>query len=424
MTNAPHGWAWSTLGDVADVLDSRRIPVNAAERATRRGPVPYYGATGQVGWIDAALFDEELVLLGEDGAPFLDPSKPKAYLIDGPSWVNNHAHVLRAGSATTNRFLRYQLDATDYRKHVNGTTRLKLTQGAMREIPFVVPPLTEQERIVMALEEHLSRLEAAGLNLRDAIRRATKLSLQIIESAMHGLGVDAPLERFAIDGGITDGPFGSKLKSSHYTSSGPRVIRLENVGHGAFIDEQTHISESYFDELRKHEALAGDLLVASLVSDRLRACPVPEGLGPAIVKADCIRVRPRADVDVRFLNYALLRPSLGDFVSESVSGVGRTRLGLTNVRRIPVPDAPHAIQRSVADRLDELLSTLRRATAAAAHGLGRIPQLRRTILEQAFSGGLTSQNPDDEPASTLLDRSRAERAATTPQKRRQRVKAH
>jgi hypothetical protein len=77
------------IAEVADILDSRRIPVNAEERAQRRGDVPYFGATGQVGWIDEPLFDEPLVLLGEDGAPFLDPFRSKAYLISGPSWVNN-----------------------------------------------------------------------------------------------------------------------------------------------------------------------------------------------------------------------------------------------------------------------------------------------------------------------------------------------
>src|SRR5437762_9259028 len=92
---ATNGTRKLPLGEVVDILDSRRIPVNSDERAKRVGDVPYYGATGQVGWIDDCIFDEELVLLGEDGAPFLDHTKPKAYMIRGKSWVNNHAHVLR-----------------------------------------------------------------------------------------------------------------------------------------------------------------------------------------------------------------------------------------------------------------------------------------------------------------------------------------
>jgi type I restriction enzyme, S subunit len=76
--------------------------------------VPYYGATGQVGTIDDFLFDEELVLLGEDGAPFLDNTKDKAYMIRGKAWVNNHAHVLRGRPGILNTFLMHQLNVIDY----------------------------------------------------------------------------------------------------------------------------------------------------------------------------------------------------------------------------------------------------------------------------------------------------------------------
>src|ERR1022692_2815118 len=92
MTGA---WESAPLRDCVDVLDHLRVPVNADERSKRPGKIPYYGATGQVGWIDDYLFDEELLLLGEDGAPFFDKSKPIAYLMNGKTWVNNHAHVLR-----------------------------------------------------------------------------------------------------------------------------------------------------------------------------------------------------------------------------------------------------------------------------------------------------------------------------------------
>src|SRR5690606_35413301 len=134
------------------------------------------------------------------------------------------------------------------------------------------------------------------------------------------------LDAVALPEGITDGPFGSKLKSSHYTDAGPRVVRLENIGVGEFIDERTHIDADYFEQLAKHEVRDRDVVVASLVSDRLRACVVPPDLGPSIVKADCIRVRLRPEMDPRFVNNALMRPSLGSFVAEHVRGVGRSRL--------------------------------------------------------------------------------------------------
>src|SRR6266576_2749872 len=134
MTNVlPNGWSTAYLGEVFDILDHLRKPINAAERASRRGNVPYYGATGQVGWIDGFLFDEELILLGEDGAPFLESNKAKAYVIRGRSWVNNHAHVLRALSSLPSSFWKNQLDTVLYAPFVSGTTRLKLPKGRMKQ---------------------------------------------------------------------------------------------------------------------------------------------------------------------------------------------------------------------------------------------------------------------------------------------------
>ncbi len=93
----PANWLWVRLiGGYSECLDSFRKPVNSTERAAREGDIPYYGATGQVGWIDDYLTNENLVLVGEDGAPFFDYLRDKAYLIEGRAWVNNHAHILKS----------------------------------------------------------------------------------------------------------------------------------------------------------------------------------------------------------------------------------------------------------------------------------------------------------------------------------------
>ena len=158
----PEGWEIFNLYELVDILDSERKPVNQNERAKRPGQVPYYGASGQVGTIDKALFDEELVLLGEDGVQFFDPYKQKAYKIQGPAWVNNHAHVLRSHKdAYLPSLLVAFLNQFDYRGRATGTTRLKLTQAAMREIPVLTPPFEEQKVIVEILKEQFTRLEAS-----------------------------------------------------------------------------------------------------------------------------------------------------------------------------------------------------------------------------------------------------------------------
>lgn len=154
----PRGWSSTRLSFITVCLDYMRKPVSETERAQRIADksqtelFPYFGATRQQGWIDDYLFDEDLVLLGEDGVPFLDPLRPKAYLVTGKSWVNNHAHVFRS-ILVSNAYLIYWLNTFDYSGRVAGTTRSKLNQAKALDIPIMLPPLAEQHRIVAKVDE-------------------------------------------------------------------------------------------------------------------------------------------------------------------------------------------------------------------------------------------------------------------------------
>ena len=140
-----------------------RKPINSNERNTRIANkqedelFPYYGATGLVGLIDDYLIDGHDLLLGEDGAPFLDKYAEKAYSINGKWWGNNHAHILEP--LIDLEYLRYYLNQIDYTNYVNGSTRLKLTQSDMKLITILCPPLAEQKRIVDTVRKTFAKLE-------------------------------------------------------------------------------------------------------------------------------------------------------------------------------------------------------------------------------------------------------------------------
>lgn len=172
------------LESLVDILDNQRIPINATDRLARVGDVPYYGATGQVGTIDKALFDETLILLGEDGVPFFDPTKHKAYEISGPSWVNNHAHVLRAKSEKViQRYLLHFLNIFNYSGYVNGATRLKLTQGDMKRIPVPLPSLEKQGVIVEKIDEAFDGIELLKEQIEMEKDHAAALRQSLLSSA-------------------------------------------------------------------------------------------------------------------------------------------------------------------------------------------------------------------------------------------------
>ena len=180
----PEGWVWTALGQIVDIHDHRRRPIKSEDRQKRianRQPnelFPYYGATGKVGFIDGYLFDFPSILLGEDGAPFLDRQRNKAYFVEGKYWVNNHAHIITPQASTISGWLLHSLNFIDYGPHVGGSTRLKLTKADLERIPIPLAPLAEQQRIVARVDalfaeiaEGEAALEAARKGI-DTFRRA------------------------------------------------------------------------------------------------------------------------------------------------------------------------------------------------------------------------------------------------------------
>ena len=165
----PDGWEYKQLEEVADIFDNVRIPLNAQERENRirnkqsSELYPYYGATGQVGLVDEYLLEGKFLLLGEDGAPFLDKNAIKAYPVEGRFWVNNHAHILKPKYDFD--FLMYYLNDLDYKAYVSGSTRLKLTQSAMSKIIVLLPPQQEQCRISQILNRLFEVLDSMAEQL-------------------------------------------------------------------------------------------------------------------------------------------------------------------------------------------------------------------------------------------------------------------
>lgn len=152
-------WKTVQLGDLCEILDTRRKPITKKDRI--HGEYPYYGATGIVDWVVDYIFDEELVLIGEDGAKW-DAGEKTAFIVDGKYWVNNHAHVVKPNTEKLlNKWLTYYLCGIDLKPWVTGMTVPKLNQGQLKSIPIPLPPLAEQERIVAKLDAAFAEIDEA-----------------------------------------------------------------------------------------------------------------------------------------------------------------------------------------------------------------------------------------------------------------------
>lgn len=437
---APTGWDITKLEDVVDILDNKRVPVNAKERETRVGQVPYYGATGQVGWIDDYLFDEELVLLGEDGAPFLEAAKQKAYMIRGKSWVNNHAHVLKARSEIPNAYIKYYLDTVDYHEFVTGTTRLKLNQTAMRRIPIPLAPLEERGRIVAEIEKQFSRLDEAVANLKRVKANLKRYKASVLKAAVEGKLTEdwrkqhpnvepasKLLERILAERRAKwNGRAGHSAPAQPDISSLPELpngwvwVRLDTIAAlkgGITVDKNrksstartvpylrvANVQRGYLDlsEVKEIKAPEADIKDLCLVPgdilfneggdrDKLGRGWVWESqLSECIHQNHVFRARLYlADVSPKLVSWWGNSFGQAYFLREGKQTTNLASINITKLSAFPIPFPPAAEQHQIVAEVERRLSVIEELEAAAQANLTRADRLRQSILHWSFSGAL------------------------------------
>ncbi|HCX51016.1 MAG TPA: restriction endonuclease subunit S [Bacillus sp. (in: Bacteria)] len=160
LKGIPINWDIKKIKYVFDNLDYKRIPLSAEIRGSMRNKIyDYYGASGVIDKVEDYLFDETLILVGEDGANLFSRSTPLAFLAEGKYWVNNHAHILKPKKGNIHYFVNL-LECIDYSIYISGSAQPKLTQDALGNIIIPVPSLEEQDNIVNYLIPKLDRIDS------------------------------------------------------------------------------------------------------------------------------------------------------------------------------------------------------------------------------------------------------------------------
>lgn len=176
------GWTYKKLGEVCEILDSQRKPITKNKRES--GSIPYYGATGLLDYVKDFIFDEKLVLLGEDGAKW-GAGENSSYIIEGKSWVNNHAHALRPKrEIILDEILVYYLNYANLQPFITGVTVPKLNQEKMRSIDIPIYPLSEQQRIVSRLDSAFAHINELKANAEKQVNEARALFQKALSKAM------------------------------------------------------------------------------------------------------------------------------------------------------------------------------------------------------------------------------------------------
>lgn len=179
-----NGWQIYNLPEISENWDYLRRPVTKSDRVP--GDVPYYGASGQVDSVRDHLFDDDLLLISEDGANLLMRTYPIAFSISGKSWVNNHAHILKFDDMATQRLVEYYLNSISLAPWVSGMAQPKLNQKALNSIPIPLPPKSERAKLVGELDDLADRIERLEANQEQRLGALASLKQSLLHRAFTG----------------------------------------------------------------------------------------------------------------------------------------------------------------------------------------------------------------------------------------------
>lgn len=398
MTGIPPGWESTTLGALGRYLNGRAFKKN--EWSTRCRPIiRIQNLTGSGASYNYFEGDVEERYVARPGDLLVSwAATLGAYIWSGPEAVVNQ-HIFKVESNIDRRFHKYLIDYKlgELMEHSHGSGMVHITRGRFDALPVAVPPLEEQQRIVTILDDHLSRLDAAEELMMTSQRRLNVMDRAVIDDVMvrraeeSGWPVVSLGELVGDKRTMTDGPFGSHLTSAHYSAAGAQVVRLQNIGDGQYKEAAAFIPLDHYSSLEKHNVVEGDVVVASLGDNLPRAAVVPDLGGPAIVKADCIRVRLPEQVEAQWVVLACRSSRAKHWARDRLHGVGRQRLGLGGIRDIPVPFPPSpAVRRSALEWMCDQLDNSILLRSDLDQELKRAEALRRSLLAAAFAGELTS----------------------------------
>lgn len=290
------------------------------------------------------------------------------------------------------KFIKYFLSQEWVRQHlasnvsgVGGSlTRTNSKHVEALEIPE--PTREEQEAVVKQIESLFSEIDKGTQELESAKQKLELYRQSVLNATC--CGDEITLEKILTDErGIFDGPFGSNLKSSDYTTSGVRVIRLENIGELRFKDEATYISKKKYESIKKHTVFAGDIVFSSFVAESVRACFIPNNIEFAVNKADCFCLRPNKNlIDPRFLLYQISSPRFYQNLLSEVKGVTRPRVNTKILRTMPLRLPSLERQQEIIDFINDSFSASEIVEREIAASEEKIIQLKHTILKKTFEG--------------------------------------
>ena len=376
------GWPTVPLGELCDVLDNKRKPITKRDRET--GEYPYYGATGIKDYVSGYIFDEPLVLVGEDGAKWATGDQT-AFAVEGKCWVNNHAHVLRPHrTRLIDNWLIHFFFYSDLSEFVSGLTVPKLNQGNLREIPIPLPPLAEQQRIVGLLDEAFEGLATAKANAEKNLQNARALFESHLQSVFTQRGLGWKTKTLLETCGVVNGGT-PKTGVPEYWDGNHRWITPAEMGKR--LSPYVSDTERTITDLGLRNSSAQMLPPHSVIlSSRAPIGYLVINTEPMATNQGCKGLIPGDHLHHKFLYYYL--SSIVDLLNSLGTGATFKELSGGKLKEVPVVVAPLLEQQQIVAKLDNLHEETQRLARLYERKHAALEALKKSLLHQAFTGEL------------------------------------
>ncbi len=378
------GWETALLGGICENLDSSRIPITKSKRVS--GAIPYYGASGIVDYVEEYLFDEELLLVSEDGANLLARTYPIAFSISGKAWVNNHAHVLRFESEDSQKFIEYYLNSISLEPYVSGMAQPKLNQKSLNNISVPFPPLHEQKHIVAILDESFASISQAVANADKNLANARELFESYLNNVFTQKG-DEWVERKL--GDLTEVKSGGTPLKSKPEYWGGDIAWYSS---GELNEIETHAPERTItlEGINNSNAKLfpkGSLLMGMYDTAALKMSILDRD---AAFNQAISGLKPNDELELKFVLHAVNanKPELLNLRR----GVRQKNLSLGKIKDIVISIPGLSEQQSIVNKLSAMEKEVSLLETIYRQKLTALAELKQSILQKAFTGELTIDN--------------------------------
>lgn len=398
----PEEWKVIPLKYITKCKDSQRIPIDVTKR--EHGRFPYWGAGSITDYVSSYIFDEELVLLGEDAAPFLDKKRDVAFLVNDKIWVNNHIHVLKANKNLNASYLRHCLNITQYEEFIFGSVIPKLTQTDMKKIPVTLPPLAEQQRIADFLDTKCGILDRTIDAVSRQIEDLEKYKKALItKTVTKGICKKGEPERAMKDSGVewigevpeewSVKPFkalAGMKGSSEYTArdivdegEGAILLSPSNINDNELnLSKRTYISQKKYDKSTT-KIQRGDLLFTKTAS--VGKCVIYDSDEPAMPNPQLV-VLKNIKCLPKFLYYSMVSDVMQAPTKMYVYGSVIPTISQLNLGRIKIPVPSPEEQQQIADYLDEKCKNIDNRVQKRKQQLEWLKEYKKSLIFDYVTG--------------------------------------